>query len=317
MKVITCFSYKGGAGRTTAAGNIATALASTSLNGNQPPRNVALMDLDVFSAGVHRVFEISNKEIRDHYPCVEDYLRDQMAPRKYVEQGGLTLKDKLLDRFYKEKGVKESCNPTFTLFPSKADPTTKFVVQKQHENILLELLLELESPRYNFDYVVLDGESGTRSMADIALRLADVILIFFRLTWQHIDGSVNTAREWEKSITKPFHLVPTCVPLVGKGGNVYLEDAPGFDRLRDLTELIPEISELNSFTRDHPNGAGLFWQDGAGANRICVHESLLLKGEERVIVFDPEMRKDFAVKDFYAIASKLDGKYGPTAEKNQ
>ena len=55
MKVITCFSYKGGAGRTTAAANIAAALASTNKNVGsiQAPlgRKVALVDLDVFSAG--------------------------------------------------------------------------------------------------------------------------------------------------------------------------------------------------------------------------------------------------------------------------
>lgn len=312
MKVITCFSYKGGAGRTTAAANIAAALASTDLRQNQSPRNVALIDLDVFSAGVHRVFEISNGNIKDYYPCVEDYLRDQMAPREYVEQGGLTLRHELLARFREGRGVKELCSPTFTLFPSKADPKTKFGVQKQHENVLLELLVELESSKYGFDYVILDGESGTRSMADIALRIADVILVFFRLTWQHIEGSINIAEEWEKIITKPFHLIPTCVPLVSKDENVYREGAPGLKELQQITEVIPEVSKLNTFTQSDPKRAGLFWQAGNRANRICIHDSLLLKGEERVIVFDPKLREDLAVKDFYAIASTLDARYGPT-----
>src|SRR2546421_453978 len=104
MKVITCFSYKGGAARTTAAANIAAALSSvqkdvgsikTPLN-----RKVALIDLDVFSAGTHRVFDIENRDINEFSrPFIQDYLREQMAPGTYVDKGGLTLRDPLMKQF--------------------------------------------------------------------------------------------------------------------------------------------------------------------------------------------------------------------------
>src|SRR5215213_7758224 len=165
MKVITCFSYKGGAGRTTAASNIAAALSSISENVgsiDKPLGNkVAIIDLDVFSAGTHRVFEINNDQIQKFSPCVQDYLRDQMAPSEYADQGGVTLSNPIMKNFQVKRGADRNCHAGFTLFPAKPDPGTRFVVQKQHENVLIEFLMELESSARGYDYVVLDGESGT------------------------------------------------------------------------------------------------------------------------------------------------------------
>src|SRR5205814_9561565 len=128
--------------------------------------------------------------------------------------------------------------------------------------------------------------------------------MFFRLTWQHIDGTLNTAADFQKKThVKPFYLLPTCVPLVSDNDKVYLEEAPGFTELAELTKLVPEKSTLNSFARQFHDSAGYFWADVAGsANRLCIHESLYLKGEERVVVFDAAARKDRAAEDFYKFA---------------
>jgi cellulose biosynthesis protein BcsQ len=329
MKVITCFSYKGGAGRTTAASNIAAALSSITKNVGsiEVPlrRKVALIDLDVFSAGTHRVFEISNEKIDqfvdERKPCVQDYLREQMGAARYFQEGGIGLGHPFMGDFLENRGGKDNCHPDFTLFPAKPDPTAKFIVQKQHENVLLELLMELETNR-GFEYVILDGESGIRQMADIGLRLADLVLMFFRLTWQHIEGTLNTAADFE-SKKKPFYLIPTCVPLVGEfvkpGEEVYLSGAPGLDELDRLTRRIPQASTLNTYAHDHRErpdsfpGPGHFWDSPQGqGNRLCVHDSLCLKGEERVIVFDTTARKDRAAEDYYRIAVELDRLHPPS-----
>ena len=322
MKVITCFSYKGGAGRTTAAANIGAALASTTENAGsiRTPlnRKVAIVDMDVFSAGTHRVFQITNKQIEDFEPTIQDYLRDQTAPRTYVSEGGIRLTHSYMERFL-AGGAADNCREDFTLFPARPDPEARFVVQKQHENVLVELLMELESKEQGYDYVILDGESGIRQMADIALRLSDVVLMFFRLTWQHIEGSLNTAEAFlRKTHYKPFYLIPTCVPMVeDKEKNqegVYLDTAPGLAELTELTERVPEDSELNDFARRYHDGPGHFWADVDGAaNRLCVHDSLYLKGEERVIVFDSLARKDQAAIDYYAIASEINRLHDPSA----
>ncbi|HEV7892052.1 MAG TPA: AAA family ATPase [Pyrinomonadaceae bacterium] len=320
MKVITCFSYKGGAGRTTASANIAAALASVSRNVGsiESPlnRKVALIDLDVFSAGTHRVFEISNEQIRSFEPCVQDYLREQMAPADYIDRGGIKLDHSFMGSFRMNRGGANNCHHGFTLFPAKPDPDARFVVQKQHENVLIELLMELEGSERGFDYVILDGESGTRQMADIAVRLSDVVLMFFRLTWQHIEGTLNTALDFDAKtrFKKPFYLIPTCVPLVSSEDNVYRERAPGLAELADLTERIPEASTLNEYARQHRDGAGHFWDgpDRVGGARLCVHDSLFLKGEERVIVFDADAHRDRAADDFYRIAAELDRLLDPS-----
>jgi cellulose biosynthesis protein BcsQ len=328
MKVITCFSYKGGAGRTTAAANIAAALASTSENVGsiETPlrRKVALVDLDVFSAGTHRVFEISNENIeqfvKDGKPCVQDYLREQMAPGRYVEEGGITLDHPFMSNFLMKRGGANNCRTEFTLFPAKPDPDVRFVVQKQHENVLIELLMELESKAWGFDYVILDGESGVRQMADIAVRLADVVIMFFRLTWQHIEGTLNTAIDFEKKtqFKKPFYLIPTCVPLVSGDDNVFRDRAPGLTELVELTKRIPEDTKLNEYAHEHREvakdrpGPGYFW-DGPGGtgDRLCIHDSLYLKGEERIIVFDAKALRDRAAEDYYRIAAELNRLHDP------
>lgn len=316
MKVITCFSYKGGAGRTTAAANIAAALASIAENVgsiDQPlRRRVALIDLDVFSAGTHRLFGIANAKLEEFVksgkPCVQDYLREQMAPGLYVEEGGVKLDDPLMKEFRMQQGAEGNCHPDFTLFPARPDPDTKFIVQKQHENVLIELLVELEGRSRAFDYVVLDGESGTRQMADIAVRLADVVLMFFRLTWQHIEGTLNTAEDFlKKSTYKPFYLIPTCVPLVEEDDHVYDKAALGLEDLVSDTKRIPEASRLNYTAEQYRGESGHFWAPDGSGKRVCIHDSLYLKGEERVIVYEARGLKDRAGRDFYRIAAELDG----------
>lgn len=319
MKVITCFSYKGGAGRTTAAANIAAALASMveNVGSIETPlqRRVAIVDLDVFSAGTHRLFGISNEHLEQFAasgrPCVQDYLRQQMAPSSYVQEGGIKLDDPFMKEFRQVRGGRDNCHPDFTLFPARPDPDTKFVVQKQHENVLIELLMELETQNRGFDYVILDGESGTRQMADIALRLADVVLMFFRLTWQHIEGSLNTAADFLKKPTpKDFYLIPTCVPLVDGAENVYLDTAPGLQQLIADTTRIPDAARLNDFAEQYRDTSGHFWALDDTGDRMFIHDSLYLKGEERVIVFEGRGFEDPAAKDCYRIAKEIDRRYG-------
>jgi cellulose biosynthesis protein BcsQ len=294
MKVITCFSYKGGAGRTTAAGNIAAALSSINDGFDRAPlkRKVALIDLDVFSAGTHRVFGIGNEAIFSHKPCVQEYLRNNISPDSFVREGGITLEDDLMVPF-RAAGATGNCDPEFTLFPARPDPRSKFVVQKLHENVLIELRSELENQARPFDYLILDGESGTREMADIALRLADVILLFFRMTWQHIEGTLKQSEEMQDSTSKPFHLIPTCVPLAEASDGIYQNNAPGLDDLRKAEERVASGSGLNRFLADN-RVAGHFWagKDLKEERQICVHDSLWLKGAERILVFDPDTTND-------------------------
>jgi len=318
MKVFTCFSYKGGAGRTVAAANIAAAFASSGKTGAiEEPLNfkTAIVDLDVFSAGTHRVFGISNEVVQEQEYCVQDYLMNQIAPSEHVEAGGIRFDHEAMGRFA-ARGAKEHCRPDFTLFPAKPDPDRRFVVAKYHENLLLELILELE--RRGFDYVVLDGEAGTRAMADIAIRLSDVVLMFFRLTWQHVEGTLNVARFYQGLENAPHvYLIPTCVPLVGLEDKIYLEDAPGLKLLRRQTETIPDLSTLNQFAEDarykkagrgkNVEGMGYFW-----ASRICIHDSLVLKGGENILVFDMEIAGDRAASDYYRIAAEIARIHPPT-----
>ncbi len=314
MKVISFFSYKGGAGRTVACGNIAAALASdcaVSVIEKPLKRRVALIDLDVFSSGTHRVFEIPSKRIDKRSACIQDFLLNQIQPEEHVKSGAIRLADDEMGDFRELRGATGNCREDFLLFPARPDPRG-FTVAKYHENLLLELLLELE--RADYDYVILDGEAGARSMADVALRLSDVIVMLFRLTWQHVEGTLAVASALsEKLPQKHVYLLPTCVPLVDEGDKFYWPKAPGLDILKLHAKHIPQHSGLNDLAqktrRGADGGAGLghFWDQ-----HICIHESLILIGCERVLVFDNAAEGDRAARDYYAIARELNCLHPPS-----
>jgi hypothetical protein len=130
---------------------------------------------------------------------------------------------------------------------------------------------------------------------------------------------MSTVEAWENRKQFPqFYLIPTCVPLVAKSDHVYLESAPGLDRLREQTEEIPKDSGLDEYAEVKKQGPGYFWST---ERRMCIHDSLVLKGGERIVVFRPEYRKDNAAMDYYQIAAELDRKHGPgpvsTPEKKE
>jgi MinD-like ATPase involved in chromosome partitioning or flagellar assembly len=316
MKVITLFSYKGGSGRTVASANLATSLASSKgkTGAILEPLNhkVAIIDLDVFSSGLHRVFGIKNDALKDEY-SIQNYLLKHIDPTDHIRRGGLNYHHPLMEGFRNRMSAKGRCNESFTLFPAKSDPKS-FTVQKFHENLLLELIIELENQ--DFEYVVLDGEAGKRSMADIAIRLSDVVLMLFRMTWQHIDGTMGAAYEYaEQYPSKHFYLVPTCVPLVGKEHGIYQENGPGVQELLELTEVLPTDSGLNEYAQEHKfkgkdkkePGPGYFWTDG----RLCIHESLILKGGERIIGFEHLIPPDPAASNYYELARKISRLHPP------
>ena len=227
---------------------------------------------------------------------------NQIDPGAHAREGGIQFADDIMGDFA-ARGAAGNCREDFTVFPAKPDPDRRFIVAKYHENLLLELILELE--RQGFDYVILDGEAGIRAMADIAIRLSDVVLMLFRLTWQHIEGTLNVARYFQQR-EKVVYLIPSCVPLVDAADGFYQEGAPGLAELKRETERIPRISSLNDFTRDKSNGIGYFW-----ANGMCIHDSLILKGGERVLVYDALIEGDRAASDYYNIAQQINERHEP------
>jgi cellulose biosynthesis protein BcsQ len=309
VKVVTCFSYKGGSGRTVAANNIAAALASKASAGAiEKPLNfkVALFDLDVFSAGAHRVFDISNDVFQQGKTCIQDYLLNQIPPAEHAREGVFRFDDEVMQKGFGGWGAKGKCRADFTLFPAKPDPDRRFNVAKYHENLLLELILELEKQK--FDYVILDGEAGIRAMADIALRLSDVVLMLFRLTWQHIEGTLKVAESLrELDSNRQVYLLASCVPLVDAQDGFYREGAPGLSELRTETERLPRISKLNDFCAEN-EAMGYLW-----TNNICIHDSLILKGAERVLVYDALIDNDRAASDYYRIAQVISERHKPNA----
>ncbi|MBN2082122.1 AAA family ATPase [bacterium] len=310
MKIIACFSYKGGSGRTVATANIAAALASCQDNIGSITkalnRKVAIFDLDVFSAGTHKPFGVNSNQLENHN-CIQDFFDSEGDAKDYVMNHGLSIEHEFMADFLKFDFAKDNCRKDLVLYPAKPDPGRGFSVGQFHRYMLAECLDILELMGY--DYVLLDGESGKRSMADVALALSDVVLMFFRLTHQHVEGTVKTATMWRDDATDyNFYLIPTVVPLLGDNTNVYRDGSPGLPSLIASVEQVPRLNGLTEFCAEggdqHDSTAVpcYFWNSQP---RICVHESLTLKGGERVIVYDAVAGQEQAAKDYYDIAEAL------------
>ena len=67
---------------------------------------------------------------------------------------------------------------------------------------------------------------------------------------------------------------------------------------------LDEYTTKNKYIGEDPGrkGPGFFW---AEPSRICIHESLFLKGEERVYIYEADARNDRAAHDYYQIAKFL------------
>ena len=280
MKTIMFYSYKGGSGRTVAAANVSAALAKRG-------KRVAVIDLDFEAPGLHHVFEAESTRQFRNGQGIQHYLKgevrlEEMIANVYIDAFG---PDGPLRMFAVPKGallLYVMASPNVSL----VDPREPQVIVRMHR--LIESLVST----YKLDYVIIDSASGVRDSYSIAADVSDEMLIFFRWSTQHVQGTLRIARyfgmlkDFGQSAV-PFKLVSSATPTSSELDVLDPQTRDKLIALRDETR-----SKIEQALRECQVTPSQIFHD--------IPEMIDLKWKERVAVFSPEQ-----VTEFEKLALKL------------
>jgi MinD-like ATPase involved in chromosome partitioning or flagellar assembly len=251
------YSYKGGAGRTVAAANVAAALAKLG-------KRVLIMDMDFEAPGLHTVFGVESTQKFKRRLGIQDYFRGNVKLRDVQDQIVINMADeKEVENFFRIP--KNSC-----LYYLIATPKSSvvFTGEADHHRKMAELINYLHEI-LTLDYIILDSASGIRDAFTLSIQPCDKIFIFFRWSKQHIEGTIRTVnliramKGMEDGIFHPFKLVPSAVPGVeelNKLGQLQSQLLQGV-RIQNLNKLQERCGEDGELLNEIPEITALKWQE--------------------------------------------------------
>lgn len=212
MKVISYFSYKGGAGRSTLAYNTIPLLIRNHI---QPTKDepVVVVDMDIDSCGMSLLLGINDADVAED-ACVQYVLENgcDMAVAGSISQHG-TLK-KLIPVGNKF-GYPE--NEAVLFLPAKinknvsSDGASNYGDSGNPFKQSTDLFVEI-CENYNVSTIILDSASGSQATANVANEMADVVVCCMRPTIQFVNGTIRYLPKPPVSGLKTFVLVPNVVP---------------------------------------------------------------------------------------------------------
>jgi cellulose biosynthesis protein BcsQ len=197
-RIITFYSYKGGTGRTMALSNIAWVLASTGYD-------VLIIDWDIEAPGLHRYLRpfLIDRELVATAGLIDfvwDCAQTSITPKggKTVDETFPSLEDYAvgLDWDFGERGS-ISFIPAGRQDDNYAQRANTFNWDNFYERLGGGKILEQERARLrtNYDYILIDSRTGVSDTASICtLHMPDILLVFFTLNRQSINGTAAVAR---------------------------------------------------------------------------------------------------------------------------
>lgn len=252
-RVVTFYSYKGGAGRTMALANVAWILAS---NG----KRVLVVDWDLESPGLHRYFPQSVLDPKSLYGTkgIIDIVREferastrQPAtdPTVWYGQNALVrhhaiqLQWPFPDRgeiHFLSAGLR---NRDYSVAIASLD--WDYFYDQLGGGLLFDAMRE--DMREQYDYALIDSRTGLSDVADICtLHLPDVLVDCFTLNNQSIEGAADVARSVTAQRQRPIRVLP--VPMRVDEGEKEKADL-GRAAARELFEGFPQMLDPIAATR--------------------------------------------------------------------
>lgn len=258
---IVSYSYKGGSGRTTASVNIAFKLMKEG-------KRVVVLDMDVGAAGMHMILSHWRTEAEDKIKRNVDGVGHQMFFNRNGDAGLDVLEPSLLYISGGEDsdvpvGAQLGTGSILFLFSSNNDRTltdlygtsemARNFESKYHR--LQQLLAERVGGSHEQEvYLIVDAPNGITPVSLPLLKSADLVLMFYRHSLQHIQGTIEAGRKLHDYLLDELErrymrilLVGSCVPedlilalesaprgaTTGEYSNPYFKDMlTGYDKMR-------------------------------------------------------------------------------------
>lgn len=258
-RIVTFYSYKGGAGRTMALANVGWILASGGYR-------VLVMDFDLEAPAIHRYLQplLIDADLRSTdgiLELVQGYVREVLRPPSEDEPDDADWLRTWLrpTRHVTGTGLRPPSGGRLDLMPAGRQErrysaaVTSFNWSRFYDvlggGILLQSLRERLTAAY--DYVLIDSRTGaTDTTAICTVALPDILVACFTHSLQSIKGTATTALAAQRSAPRPVRVLPT--PMrVEDGETEQLERVRGIAR----ESFAPGLSWLDR--NDHER----YWGD--------------------------------------------------------
>jgi len=190
MKIVNFYSYKGGVGRSLTLVNVAYQLS-------QKGQRIGLIDLDLEAGGLNHILKIFPSDGHHLLQLLVPSNRDLIDIKEYVHEIRFRKQD--VSRLY--------------LLPTISDSSLLDQIpwNEATQQFISGELLPTFGRLYNLDYILIDSRSGLSKFAALALRLADLEVLVFRLDAQNRYG-IKRMLEVCHAASKPFKLVVSACP---------------------------------------------------------------------------------------------------------
>jgi cellulose biosynthesis protein BcsQ len=181
MKTLMFYSYKGGSGRTVAAANVAVALAKLG-------RRVAIIDLDFEAPGLQHVFRVNTTRRFLQGDGIQHYLRGDVPLDTFFKDAFDLFQEESHFKFFK---IPETAVLLYLMASSRVVQVD--AQDPRVEQRMRELLAHLREEK-GVEFLILDAASGVRDAYAIAAEVTDEMLMFFRWSHQHVEGTLQMVR---------------------------------------------------------------------------------------------------------------------------
>lgn len=222
MVTISCFSYKGGAGRSTLAMNVVPYLVQEL--GATPKEPLIIIDMDVDSCGISYFLGIENFGNIRNYSVQALFGTKGTVPR---DDGAESAEDHILFRQLKGVGKFFGCLEDRTVLCLPAEPGASLGFSNNYDGKTdkIEVFLK-ECEEYGIKGVLFDSAVGDQLTAKWSNRYSKKIICCMRPTEQFREGTRRFFDYFDSNIAqgKDIVVVPNVVPTdpldINEGGTI-------------------------------------------------------------------------------------------------
>jgi len=291
-KFISCFSYKGGAGRSTLAINVVPFLAEK-LNAT-PERPLVLVDMDIDSCGLTYLFDLQNDE-----RILKDSVQYWFSP-KYSNMPMVDEEDEIesalkhdmfrklypVGRFFDFEDKAILCLPANPGVAIKGDGSEANNYDSRLSSNLVAFKRMCKEVACG---VLFDSAVGNQLTANWSNNCANYIMCCMRPTKQFRDGTNRFFDDYDKKVRgKKIIVIPNVVPtdeLTISDRSGENREYPSYAKERILDEFTDNVTQNNN----------VYYLDLLEGNKFGIPKIDRFMWQEGVLRCAPDKRTEFEI----------------------